>query len=102
MVNTMKPLLPKLITSKQGAFVGNQNILDNIPVIQEFMYDLIKASYHKSFITIKIDMERAYDCMSMSWRFMKHTLLLFDFYNTWIRWMLECIQRSLLLSLLII
>lgn len=40
MVERMKPILSHLICAKQGAFIGDRSIIDNMMIIQELMYDL--------------------------------------------------------------
>lgn len=68
LVGRVKPILSWLISSKQGAFIGDKSISDNILIVQEFIHDLQRASSRGSFMAIKLDIERAYD--SMRWEFL--------------------------------
>ena len=80
LVCRLKPILPHLI--EQGAFVGSRSISDNVLIVQEFMHNLQRALIRKCLMTIKLDMERAYD--RMCWEFLFQALKSFGFHNLWI------------------
>lgn len=46
-----------------GVFVTGRYISDNVLIIQEFNYDLMRALVHHRLMTIKLDMKRVYDRM---------------------------------------
>lgn len=59
----MKHILHHIIYPKQGAFIDDRCISDNVIIAQKFMFDMLKAPIHRSLMAIKFDLERAYDCM---------------------------------------
>ena len=62
LVNRLKPLMDKLITPFQNAFIKGRNISDNILIAHEIMNGLRKKRGKKySFGALKIDMSKAYD-----------------------------------------
>ncbi|XP_038982162.1 uncharacterized protein LOC120110654 [Phoenix dactylifera] len=73
----LRDILPRLINPEQGAFVGGRSISDNVLIAQEFMFDLGRASNRKSFMGIKLDIERAYN--RMGWDFVQQSLQEFVF-----------------------
>lgn len=50
-----------LITSKQDLLVFGMHIEDNIYLAQEIMHSIQKAPKSKALMTIKVDLEGAYD-----------------------------------------
>lgn len=98
MIIKMKPLLPRLICPEQEVFVGGCNISDNVFIAQEFIYNLHRVFLRHSFMTIKLDVKWAYDCVS--WSFIKKALAEFGFHPRWVYWIIACIGSfPLLLSL---
>lgn len=79
MVNKIKPILSRLISPEQGAFVVGQCISDNVLITQEFMYNLRRAPICRSLIAIKLDRKRVYD--RMHWKFLKKALMDFGFHR---------------------
>ncbi|XP_038973123.1 uncharacterized protein LOC120105099 [Phoenix dactylifera] len=71
-------------------FVGGRSISDNILLAQEMMGDLQRASRRRCLMAVKLDMERAYD--RIRWDFLRRALESFGFHQTWIDWVLGCVQ----------
>lgn len=65
----MKPILHCLIYPKQGAFIKDRSITNNVMITLEFMHDLHWAPIHHDLMTIKLDMEWAYN--RMCWAFLE-------------------------------
>ncbi|XP_038972451.1 uncharacterized protein LOC120104769 [Phoenix dactylifera] len=86
----LRDILPRIISPEQGAFVGGRSISDNVLIVQEFMFDLRRASSRRSLMGIKLDMERAYD--RMRWDFVQQSLQEFGFHEIWIRWVMGCVR----------
>ena len=83
LVNRLKPLMDKLITHFQNAFIKGRNIFDNILIAHEIMNDLRKKRGEKySFGALKIDMSKAYD--KVRWNFLKAVLVVMKFDAKWI------------------
>ena len=83
LVNRLKPLMDKLITHFQNAFIKGRNIFDNILIAHEIMNDLRKKRGEKyCFGALKIDMSKAYD--KVRWNFLKAVLVVMKFDAKWI------------------
>ena len=54
------------------------------------MHDLRRASFHRSLMVIKLDMEQGYD--QMSWYFLHRMLHEFGFQDRWIDWIMDCME----------
>ncbi|KAJ1419125.1 Reverse transcriptase domain [Sesbania bispinosa] len=77
-VRRLKPMMPKLVTQNQRAFVGGRQIQDNLVVAQEVFNWLKKRNgRRKHVVTIKLDLSKA--CDRMEWPFIQHSLLAFGF-----------------------
>ena len=57
--------------------------MDNIPIIQEVIHSLIKALGTRSLVMLKVDMEKAFDCIQ--WSFVSWTLQQLGLYEIFIR-----------------
>ncbi|XP_061339878.1 uncharacterized protein LOC133286473 [Gastrolobium bilobum] len=72
LANKIKPLLGSLISPNQVSFVPRRQIQDNIIIAQELVHAMHKMKGRKSFLSIKIDLEKAYD--KLNWRFIRSVL----------------------------
>lgn len=63
-VNRIKPLLSKCISPIQASFVLGRNIQDNIIIVHDLTHTMWIMKGRKGFMSIKIDPEKAYDCLS--------------------------------------
>ena len=59
--NRLQALLPDLIGPHQTSFVPGRQIIDNIVVAQEVVHSMRKKIRKKGLMTIKVDLEKAYD-----------------------------------------
>ena len=82
MANTLKPLLPGLVSQEQSGFVEGRQILDGIILTQEMIHSLKQTK--APGMMIKVDLAKAYD--KVSWRFLKEVLKVFRFQHDWVRW----------------
>ncbi|XP_061343679.1 uncharacterized protein LOC133289698 [Gastrolobium bilobum] len=71
-VNRLKPLLKKLISPFQSSFIPRRNIHDNVIIAQEMTHMMNRQRGGKAFMSIKIDLVKAYD--RLSWEFINQVL----------------------------
>ena len=90
MVNRVKPLMDKLISPYQNAFIQDRNILDNILIAHEIIDTFKKKKGRKKgYGALKVDMCKAYD--RVSWIFVKAVLILMNFGSNWVHRIMECV-----------
>lgn len=70
--NRLKTILPNLIGLTQISFVLRQNITENIIIAQEIIHNMLQKKGKRGQILIKVDLEKAYDCLS--WSFIREPL----------------------------
>ncbi|XP_028773622.1 uncharacterized protein LOC114730681 [Neltuma alba] len=68
MANRIKTFLPQTISPNQCGFVPGRLSSDNIIVAQEVIHSMRNMKGKKGFMAIKIDLEKAYDCVN--WNFL--------------------------------
>ena len=68
-VNRVKPMLDGIISPHQSSFILGRTIHHNIIVAQEMVHSMAKMKGKKMFMSIKIDLEKAYD--RLNWNFAK-------------------------------
>ena len=88
MVKILKSILPNLISPEQTGFVKGRQILDGIIMTQEAIHSL--RSLKAKCILIKLDLSKAYDCLS--WPYLKVVLSTFGFDGRWIQWLMSFIS----------
>jgi len=71
-VNRIKPLLDRIISPYQSSFIPGRSIHHNIIVAKEMVHTMSKMKGQKTFMSIKIDLEKAYD--RLNWNFVKNFL----------------------------
>lgn len=71
-VNRIKPLLDGIISPYQSSFIPGRSIHHNIIVAQEMVHSMARMKGNKMFMSIKIDLEKAYD--RINWNFVKNCL----------------------------
>ncbi|KAK5825104.1 hypothetical protein PVK06_019908 [Gossypium arboreum] len=69
--NRFKIIFPKIIGVEQAGFIAGRNITDNVIIAQEVIHSM-KSSSKRKWMTIKIDLEKAYD--RVRWDFIKASL----------------------------
>jgi hypothetical protein len=83
LVNKMKLLLPSIISPQQNCFMLSRRINDNVIVAQKVINSMHKLRRRKGFMAIKVDLEKACDCLS--WNFVQDSGGRCRF-PSWIRW----------------
>ena len=86
----MRPILERLVQPTQSAFVLHRAIHDNILLVHEVLNKFHHFKGKKGYVTIKLDMEKAYD--RIEWDFLQHSLRSMGFHPQWIAWILSLIH----------
>ena len=60
-VGRLIPYLDKLISPRQAAFVTGRRGVDNTIIVQELIHTMCKTKGRGGYMTLKIDLEKAYD-----------------------------------------
>ena len=93
-VARIRPLLANLVSPLQIAFVPGRKGIDNVIIVQEIIHSMSKKRGRSGYMTIKIDLEKAYD--RMEWSFIRVTLTLFKFPSQLISLIMSCVSSSLI------
>ena len=92
LVERIRPYLNKLVSPFQTAFVLRRKGLDNVLVAQELFYALDKKKGKEGYMTIKVDLEKAYD--RMEWCFIHKVLHAYHFPQSLIRVIMSCVTST--------
>ena len=86
----LQPLLPRIISPHQLAFVPKRAIGDNVLITHEILHYLrtSKAKIRCSMV-VKTDMSKAYD--RIEWTFLEAVLRRLGFHERWISWIMVCV-----------
>ena len=71
MTNRLKDIMASVIAPNQSSFVPGRQITDNLIINQEVLHSMRTKKSGKGSMPIKIDLEKAFDCLS--WSFIKDT-----------------------------
>ncbi|KAK3225143.1 hypothetical protein Dsin_005005 [Dipteronia sinensis] len=93
MATHLKGILPEIISPNQSAFVPVILIFVNVLIAFELLHSIGKRRKgKKGFMTLKIDMSKAYD--RVEWRFLKCIMMRMGFPLRWINLVIDCISTS--------
>ena len=91
LANRLKAILPFIISENQSAFTPDRLITDNVLAAFEFMHYLNHKSEGKeSYMSIKLDMSKAFD--RVEWNFIKGVMVKLGFVDTWIDLIMNCVS----------
>ena len=76
-VNRMRPLLDKIISPFQTAFVPGRRGTGNTIIVQELVHTISKAKGKEGYLATKIDLEKSYD--KLEWGFIRDKLISVNF-----------------------
>lgn len=76
LVGRLSPLLSRMISPEQGAFIPGRSIFESISLTQEMIHSINKP-VRGGNVVLKIDMAKTYD--SVHWSFLLHVLAAFGF-----------------------
>jgi len=88
-VNRLRPILEWLVSPVQSAFLPGRLIHDNILPTHEIMHKFKKVNGKTTWVTLKLDMEKAYD--RLEWDYIQKCLQEYGFHPRCIKWIMECI-----------
>jgi hypothetical protein len=92
LANRLKPLLSKIISPFQTAFVPGRHIHDNSILFHEMLHSLKNKRGRGGLMAVNIDMEKAFD--KMEWGFLVLIMEKLGFHPIWINWIRICISTS--------
>lgn len=73
LANQLKVVMNGLVAQEQCSFISSRTSCDNIIIAQEVIHSMRLSKQKKGFVAIKVDMEKAYDCLD--WSFIQDTLV---------------------------
>lgn len=90
LANSLKRILPKIISLSQSAFVLGRLIVDNVLVAFELIhYMKWKNRGNYAFVALKIDINKVYD--KIDWSYLKLILIRMGFANRWVNLIMLCV-----------
>jgi hypothetical protein len=99
LANRLKPLLKKIISPHQSAFLQGRSIHDNSILAHELFHSMKKKRGRGGLMALKLDMEKAFD--RLEWSFLAKVFSCLGFSAHWIQLIQQCISTvsfSLLLN----
>lgn len=91
LVNRMKVVLSHVIFDSQSAFLSGRLITDNILVAFETLYYLKRKTQGKlGYMTLKLDMSKAYD--RVEWTFLQKIMTQLGFSDVFINMIMACLS----------
>ncbi|RZC58313.1 hypothetical protein C5167_005619 [Papaver somniferum] len=92
LANRLKPLLDKIISPSQVAYVPGRHIQDNLIIAHELIHSMKKTKDRQGWVGIKLDMSKAFD--RIEWGFLKDVLFQIGFHEDWIQLIDQCISTT--------
>jgi hypothetical protein len=90
LVSKLRPLLEKLISPCQFAFIPERWIVVNQLIVYELLHSFKQRKVKGGFIALKIDLQKAYD--RVNWNFLRAVLLNFGCHLTFLNWVMEWVS----------
>ncbi len=90
LANRLSPVLHKLISHNQSAFLKGRSILDAFATASELVGWCSKNSVEG--VGVKTDFEKAYD--KLNWAFLRKVLEWWGFDNKWVGWVQQCVENA--------
>ena len=91
-VGRIRPLLNKLVSPVQAAFVPGRRGLDNIIIAQELIHSIDNKRGKEGYMAIKMDLEKAYD--RLEWNFIHKVLQAYHFPSKLITLIMSCVSLT--------
>lgn len=93
-VNYIKPFLDGIISPNQSSFIPGRNIHHNIIIALERVHSMSRMKGDKVFMSIKIDLQKAYD--RLNWNFIIQCLHDCHFHDKIVSIIKQCVSSSTL------
>ncbi|PKI36247.1 hypothetical protein CRG98_043359 [Punica granatum] len=90
--NRLKPLLERIISPNQTAFIEGRLINENGLLAQEILHIMRKTKARKGWFEMKIDFTKAFD--NLEWSFIIKILESLGFHQIFISWIYQCISTT--------
>lgn len=91
LANRLRECLPEIISPYQSAFFRGRNIMDNILLGQEANQCIRRRNKGmKGYLSVKIDMSKAYD--RIEWSFLREMLGRLGFQLSWVNKIMTCVE----------
>lgn len=93
LANRLSECLPQVISQSQSAFIKGRLFTDNIILAHKATHCIRKRSKGtEGFLSIKIDMSKAYDWVE--WTFLNKLLLKLGFPSSWVEKLMICVASG--------
>lgn len=92
LVNRLRPFLDDIVGPMQSSFLPGRGTMDNAFLAQDIVHFMDRSTTAKGSLAFKIDLEKAYD--SISWDFLRETLILYGFPPQIINLIMCCVTSS--------
>ena len=89
-VAKLRPLLHKIISPCQLAFIPGRWIAENQVVVHELLHSFKSRKVKNGFMALKLDLQKAYD--RVNWKFIQAVLSNLGFTRTFIGWIMACLS----------
>jgi hypothetical protein len=90
MVSKLRPLLERLVSPCQSAFIPGRWIAENQLIVHELLNSFKKRKVKGGFLAMKLDLQKAYD--RRNWHFLRAVLINFGFHERFVTWVMECVS----------
>ncbi|KAH1114010.1 hypothetical protein J1N35_007388 [Gossypium stocksii] len=87
--NQLRGIIGKCIDNAQSAFVLGRLISDNVLLAYEILHMLRKRLGKKGYMTVKLDMSKAYD--RVEWNFVNEIMIWIGFDKCWVDTLMKCV-----------
>jgi hypothetical protein len=91
LANRMKKVLANIISLNQSAFIPVRLIIDNTIVAFEALHTMdVKLKGRKGYMTLKLDISKAYD--RVEWDYLEAIMLKLGFDERWVPLIMTCVR----------
>ena len=93
LANRLKPVLPRIISPTQSAFVLGRLITNNVLVAYEMLHTMhARKKGKKGSMALKLDISKAYDLVK--WQFLQGIMEKMGFPTQWIKRVMSCVTTA--------
>ena len=93
LANRLKPVLPRIISPTQSAFVLGRLITNNVLVAYEMLHTMhARKKGKKGSMALKLDISKAYDLVK--WQFLQGIMEKMGFSTQWIKRVMSCVTTA--------